>query len=94
MSDVRGVKGTVACRARYGELKRDLRRAGFDERPGKGSHTVWRHRLLPDDPWTVSGNDGDDAPLYHELADLALVRKVRAAAAEETRRRGGDDDGR
>ena len=42
------------------ELKADLRRAGFQESSGKGSHTRWEHPLLPD-RHTVSGRDGDDA---------------------------------
>ena len=47
------------------ELKRDLRRAGFVSHPGKGSHTFWRHPLLPATKVTLSGHDGDDADHYH-----------------------------
>ncbi len=47
------------------ELKAELRRAGFTEQPGKGSHTGWRHPLLPDKV-TLSGKDGDDAKPYQE----------------------------
>ena len=47
------------------ELKRDLRKAGFSSRPGKGSHTVWDHPRLTY-PVTISGNDGKDAKDYQE----------------------------
>lgn len=35
-------------------------------RSAKGSHTCWYHELLPDDPITISGKDGDDAKKYLE----------------------------
>lgn len=41
--------------------------AGFDMRPGKGSHTLWKYRDLPG--ITISGNDGDDAQPY-QLKDV------------------------
>jgi predicted RNA binding protein YcfA (HicA-like mRNA interferase family) len=56
------------------ELKADLRRAGFIEQPGKGSHAGWRHPLVPGKV-TLSGNDGDDAQRYQE-------RDVRDALAQ------------
>jgi len=42
-----------------------LCRAGFVERAGKGSHTVWTH---PDvrEVVVLSGSDGDDAKTYQE----------------------------
>ncbi len=66
------------------ELKADLRRAGFRVRPGKGSHSVWKHRLVPERV-TLSGADGDDAKPYQE-------RDVRAAVAvaQEAERQGGE----
>ncbi|MDP9352987.1 MAG: type II toxin-antitoxin system HicA family toxin [Chloroflexota bacterium] len=60
------------------DLKRDLRRAGFSQRPGKGSHTVWSHSLLPDN-WTMSGNDSDDARHYQEREVRDLIRRAREA---------------
>ncbi len=45
------------------ELKALLRCAGFGNRPGKGSHSVWSHPLLADKV-TLSGSDGDDAMRY------------------------------
>lgn len=47
------------------ELKKALKQAGFTSRPGKGSHTVWSHPLLPDKV-TLSGKDGSDAQRYQE----------------------------
>jgi predicted RNA binding protein YcfA (HicA-like mRNA interferase family) len=54
------------------ELKAELRKAGFRERSGKGSHTVWENLLIPEEIVTLAGNDGEDAPRY-------LVQKVRKA---------------
>ena len=42
-----------------------LRRAGFTEIPGKGSHTNWIHPLYAG-KLTVSGKDGNDAKRYQE----------------------------
>ncbi len=61
------------------ELKAELRRAGFAVRPGKGSHTVWKHPL-GQQRVTLAGGDGDDAQGYQE-------RQVRAALDEVQRRR-------
>ena len=43
-------------------------KAGYILQParGKGSHTYWKHLLLPEEPLTIPGKDGDDAPLYLE----------------------------
>jgi len=60
------------------ELKAELRRAGIAEQPGKGSHSGWRHPLLPD-KLTLSGNDGDDAKHYQERALRSILAKLRAA---------------
>lgn len=49
------------------ELKRDLRKAGFTFRPGKGDHTVWDHPGL-ERSIVLSGNDGDDAKPYQDRA--------------------------
>jgi predicted RNA binding protein YcfA (HicA-like mRNA interferase family) len=63
---------------KIGELKADLRRAGFTWRPGKGSHSVWEHDLIPDEV-TLSGNDGDDAKSYQEKQVRGVIAKARAA---------------
>ena len=48
------------------ELKRILLKAGFTYRQGKGSHTIWTHPLLPNEPVTIAGKDGNDAKQYLE----------------------------
>jgi predicted RNA binding protein YcfA (HicA-like mRNA interferase family) len=58
-----------------------LKKAGFVFRSAKGSHTRWYHELLPEDPITISGKDGDDAKKYLEkevaekLAKLKLIQE-------------------
>ncbi len=46
------------------QLKAQLARAGFIERPAKGSHTFWTHEALPGVAITISGKDGNDADKY------------------------------
>ncbi|HCI79843.1 MAG TPA: hypothetical protein DHW02_09140 [Ktedonobacter sp.] len=46
------------------KLKAMLAKAGFMQRPAKGSHTMWIHFLLPEMPVVISGKDGDDAEKY------------------------------
>ncbi|MCC5608881.1 type II toxin-antitoxin system HicA family toxin [Nostoc sp. CHAB 5834] len=50
------------------ELKAMVAKAGYILQPGrgKGSYTYWKHPLLPEEPLTIPGKDGDDAPLYLE----------------------------
>ena len=50
------------------QLKSDLKKAGFIERPGrgKGSHTFWIHSKHTAVSVTVAGRDGDDAQGYQE----------------------------
>ena len=56
------------------ELKSLLRKAGFIQRAGKGSHTVWLHPSLSD-AVVLSGSDGDDAKPYQQRdVDLALKK--------------------
>ncbi|WP_340626585.1 type II toxin-antitoxin system HicA family toxin [Aphanizomenon flos-aquae] len=43
---------------------------------GKGSHTYWKHPLLPEEPLTIPGKDGDDAPLYLEKKHSAGAEKA------------------
>jgi predicted RNA binding protein YcfA (HicA-like mRNA interferase family) len=49
------------------ELIRDLERAGFVNRGGKGDHRNFVHPKVPK-PITVSGKAGDDARDYQEKA--------------------------
>jgi predicted RNA binding protein YcfA (HicA-like mRNA interferase family) len=64
------------------QLKSSLRKAGFYCRPGKGSHTVWKHTLLPGTEITISGRDGDDAQPYQ-------TRDVRKALEDLERKQHG-----
>lgn len=56
------------------KLKAALASAGFFWRPGKGSHTVWKHRALPGFEVTLAGNDGDDAKPY-QIKDIRNALK-------------------
>ena len=49
------------------ELIADLKKAGFAERGGKGSHRNFTHPGCPM-PVTISVNPGDDAKNYQEKA--------------------------
>ena len=49
------------------ELIRDLERAGFVNRGGKGDHKNFVHPKVPK-PVTISGKLGDDARDYQEKA--------------------------
>jgi predicted RNA binding protein YcfA (HicA-like mRNA interferase family) len=63
------------------DLIRDLNKAGFANRGGKGSHRNFVHPRLAK-PVTLSGNDGDDAKSYQEQT----VRLAMEEAANEQRR--------
>jgi predicted RNA binding protein YcfA (HicA-like mRNA interferase family) len=58
------------------ELKARLRKAGFYSRPGKGSHTVWKHPNLPGARLVLSGADGDDAQRYQEADVQSILEKL------------------
>ena len=49
------------------DLTRDLKKAGFVDRGGKGTHRNLAHPKIMK-PVTISGNDGDDAKRYQESA--------------------------
>jgi len=59
------------------ELKARLRKAGFYSRPGKGSHTVWKHPDLPGVRFVLSGADSDDAQRYQEADVQSTLEKLR-----------------
>jgi len=61
------------------ELKAALRKAGFVSRSGKGSHTRWKHPLLPSVRVTIAGNDGDDARPYQEDEVREALQDLRDA---------------
>lgn len=60
------------------ELKSLLLKAGFTYRSAKGSHSRWIHPLLPNEPITIAGNDGDDAKLYLEREVLRKLEILKA----------------
>jgi len=49
------------------EVIRELKKAGFADRGGKGSHRNYVHPNVAK-PVTISGNPGDDARHYQEKA--------------------------
>ena len=55
------------------QFKKQLKDLGFDWRPGKGRHQVWKHPLLIE-PIVIARKDGDDVPDY-------LARKLKIALA-------------
>jgi predicted RNA binding protein YcfA (HicA-like mRNA interferase family) len=59
------------------DLIRDLERAGFEDRGGKGNHRNYVHPKVRK-PVTISGKMGDDAKRYQ-------IRAVRAAIQESER---------
>ena len=61
------------------QLKVDLRKAGAYLVSQEGSHTKWRHPLVPASTLILSGHDGDDAKPYQERAVHDLLRKIAEA---------------
>ncbi len=57
------------------ELKKMLKKAGFSQRTGKGSHTNWFHPLYSG-RITISGKDGADAKDYQENEVLQAIKEV------------------
>ena len=43
------------------QLKASLRKAGANQVSQEGSHTKWKHPLIPSTVVVLSGHDGDDA---------------------------------
>ncbi len=65
------------------ELKAILLKAGFVYSPAKGSHTFWNHPLIPDEPVTIAGKDGDDAPRYLEKQVNRVLKQLGEIEEEE-----------
>jgi predicted RNA binding protein YcfA (HicA-like mRNA interferase family) len=57
------------------ELKKMLQKAGFQEFPGKGSHTNWIHPLYLG-KITISGEDSKDAKSYQEREIKQAIEEV------------------
>jgi predicted RNA binding protein YcfA (HicA-like mRNA interferase family) len=64
------------------ELKQQLRRAGFKELPGKGSHSNWVHQLYLG-KITIAGKDGADAKPYQEKEVQQALYEVRRRQQDE-----------
>jgi predicted RNA binding protein YcfA (HicA-like mRNA interferase family) len=65
------------------ELKQILRKSGFTEIAGKGSHTNWTHPNYVG-KLTVSGQDSADAKRYQEKdVSLAIQEVEQAKILEE-----------
>jgi predicted RNA binding protein YcfA (HicA-like mRNA interferase family) len=64
------------------ELKQILRKSGFAETTGKGSHTNWTHPYYIG-KLTVSGQDGDDAKRYQEKDVSLAIKEVTQVKAQE-----------
>ena len=58
------------------DLIRDLKKTGFIDRGGKGSHRNFVHPALTK-PVTVSGNEGDDVKHYQEKAVQLAIKEVK-----------------
>jgi predicted RNA binding protein YcfA (HicA-like mRNA interferase family) len=61
------------------QLKADLRRAGAYQASQDGSHTKWKHQLVPESMLILSGHDGEDAKPYQERAVRDLLREIAEA---------------
>ncbi len=57
------------------ELKKMLKKAGFSQRTGKGSHTNWFHPFYSG-RITISGKDGADARDYQEKEVFQAIKEV------------------
>jgi predicted RNA binding protein YcfA (HicA-like mRNA interferase family) len=64
------------------QLKQVLRKAGFIERPGKGSHTNWTH---PDYSGrvTIAGKDSSDAKRYLEKEVEQAIEQIKEKGQDE-----------
>jgi hypothetical protein len=61
------------------QLKADLREAGAYQTPQKGSHTKWKHPLVPESMLILSDHDGDVAKPYQERGVRDLLREIAEA---------------
>lgn len=58
------------------DLIRDLQKAGFVDRGGKGSQRNFVHPNVTK-PVTISGNEGDDAKHYQEKAVRLAIEEAK-----------------
>lgn len=67
------------------QIRADYRAAGFNERQGKGDHTVFSHPLVPKN-YAVDGADGKDALRYDErnLAEALAVLEAEVTKRQQS----------
>jgi len=58
------------------DLIRDLQKAGFVDRGGKGNHRNFVHPNVTK-PITISGKEGDDAKHYQEKAVHLAIKEAK-----------------
>lgn len=58
------------------QLVRDLKKAGFSERGGRGSHRNFEHSR--GSRVTISGRDGDDAKPYQEREVKQAIEEAKS----------------
>ena len=61
------------------QLKAILRKVGAYQVSQEGSHTKWKHPLLPSKTLTLSGSDGDDAKPYQERDVRNMLEDIKRA---------------
>jgi predicted RNA binding protein YcfA (HicA-like mRNA interferase family) len=61
------------------QLKASLRKAGAYQVSQEGSHTKWKHPLIPTSMLILSGHDGDDAKPYQEKGVQNLLQQISIA---------------
>ena len=59
------------------QLKASLKKAGANQISQEGSHTKWKHPLIPSTIVVLSGHDGDDAKPYQEKDVKVLLKQIR-----------------
>jgi predicted RNA binding protein YcfA (HicA-like mRNA interferase family) len=66
-------------------LKKMVKKSGYVYQPGrgKGSHSFWEHPLMPDEPLTISGKDGDDARPYIEKEVERVLKKLEELESQQ-----------
>lgn len=65
------------------QLKAALRKAGAYQISQEGSHTKWKHSLVPATLLILSGHDGDDAKSYQEKAVRKWLQQIAEARKAE-----------
>ncbi|WP_310481930.1 type II toxin-antitoxin system HicA family toxin [Chamaesiphon sp. VAR_48_metabat_403] len=73
------------------ELKQILRKSGFAEIAGKGSHTNWTHPNYVG-KLTVSGQDSADAKRYQEKDVSLAIQEVEQAKILEEENEPNEDE--